>query len=148
MAVDMVCGMIVDEKTAAAKTTYEGDEYHFCATYCRDVFTKEPEKRLPATMNISFDFLEGESIVLNLDMKRVAVSTGSACTSGSLEPSHVLVALGLPPATAQGAIRFSLGRDNLETDVDYVLDELPPIIQRLRAMSPLYADKMKSETEH
>jgi cysteine desulfurase len=102
-----------------------------------------PTERLPATINISFDFLEGESIVLNLDMKGIAVSTGSACTSGSLEPSHVLVALGLPPATAQGAIRFSLGRDNTEADVDYVLEELPPIIQRLRAMSPLYADKMR-----
>ena len=105
-----------------------------------------PTERLPATINISFDFLEGESIVLNLDMKGIAVSTGSACTSGSLEPSHVLVALGLPPATAQGAIRFSLGRDNTEADVDYVLEELPPIIQRLRAMSPLYADKMKENS--
>ncbi len=104
-----------------------------------------PTQRLPATMNLSFDFLEGESIVLNLDMKGVAVSTGSACTSGSLEPSHVLVALGLPPATAQGAIRFSLGRDNTEADVDYVLEELPPIVRRLRAMSPLYADKVKGK---
>ena len=102
-----------------------------------------PTERLPNTMNLSFDFLEGESIVLNLDMKGVAVSTGSACTSGSLEPSHVLMALGLPPATAQGAIRFSLGRANTEADVDYVVAELPPIIKRLRAMSPLYADKMK-----
>jgi cysteine desulfurase len=104
-----------------------------------------PTQRLPGTMNLSFDFLEGESIVLNLDMKGVAVSTGSACTSGSLEPSHVLMALGLPPATAQGAIRFSLGRDNTEADVDYVLEELPPIIRRLRAMSPLYADKIKGK---
>ena len=100
-------------------------------------------ERLPGTMNLSFDFLEGESIVLNLDTKGVAVSTGSACTSGSLEPSHVLMALGLPPATAQGAIRFSLGRANTEADVDYVVAELPPIIKRLRAMSPLYADKIK-----
>ena len=103
-----------------------------------------PTQRLPATMNLSFDFLEGESIVLSLDMKGIAVSTGSACTSGSLEPSHVLMALGLPPATAQGAIRFSLGRHNTENDVDYVLTELPPIIRRLRSMSPLYADKIKA----
>ena len=105
-----------------------------------------PTQRLPGTMNLSFEFLEGESIILNLDIKGVAVSTGSACTSGSLEPSHVLTALGLPPATAQGAIRFSLGRDNVEADVDYILEELPPIVKRLRAMSPLYADKLKEKT--
>jgi cysteine desulfurase len=105
-----------------------------------------PTERLPATMNLSFDFLEGESIVLNLDMKGVAVSTGSACTSGTLEPSHVLMALGLQAATAQGAIRFSLGRDNTEADINYLLDETPPIIERLRAMSPLYADKIKLES--
>ena len=107
-----------------------------------------PTERLPGTMNLSFDFLEGESIILNLDMKGVAVSTGSACTSGSLEPSHVLIALGLPPATAQGAIRFSLGRANTEADIDYILEELPPIIRRLRSMSPLYADKVKEDQDN
>ena len=97
-----------------------------------------PDKRLPNTLNISFEYLEGESIILNLDMEGVSASTGSACTSGSLEPSHVLMAMEVPVVSAQGSIRFSLGMINTDGDIDYLLEKLPPIIERLREMSPLY----------
>jgi cysteine desulfurase len=96
-----------------------------------------PENRLSSTLNISFRYIEGESMVLNFDMKGISASTGSACTSGSLEPSHVLTAMGVPPDMAQGSVRFSFGYENTEEDVDYCLAEIPPIVERLRKMSPL-----------
>ena len=97
-----------------------------------------PTKRLPSTASLCFEFIEGESLVLSLDMEGIAVSSGSACTSGASEPSHVLLAMGVPPAVAQGSVRFSLGVENTESGVDYVLEVLPRIVERLRAMSPLY----------
>jgi cysteine desulfurase len=99
------------------------------------------EKRIPNTLNLSFKAVEGESMILSLDLKRVAVASGSACTSGTLEPSHVLSAMGISPEIAQTAIRFSFGRENTLEDVEYVVEILPEIVSRLRAMSPLYANK-------
>ena len=94
--------------------------------------------RLPNTLNVSFNFIEGESLLLFFDMKGIAASSGSACTSGSLEPSHVMGAMGVDIVLAHSSTRFSLGSDNTEEEVDFILQELPAIVQRLREMSPLY----------
>jgi len=96
-----------------------------------------PRKRLPNNINLSVDFVEGESLLLNLDLEGICASTGSACSSASPEPSHVLLALGLPAEQTHGSLRFTLGRENTEADVERVLDVLPGIVARLRAMSPL-----------
>ena len=97
-----------------------------------------PIQRLPHLLNVSVLGIEGESMLLGLDAKGIALSTGSACTSGSLEPSHVLTAMSVPPEVAHGSLRFSLGLANDQQDVDYVLEVLPQIIERLRHMSPTY----------
>jgi cysteine desulfurase len=102
-----------------------------------------PEKRLPGNFNVSFEFIEGESMLLWLDDEGICGSTGSACTSGSLEPSHVLLATGLSPEVAHGSLRLTLGDANTDQDIDYVLDVLPKVVTKLREMSPLYLKSTK-----
>lgn len=96
-----------------------------------------PKNTLPGTLNVSFEYIEGEGILLSLDMKGIAASSGSACTSGSLEPSHVLAAMGVPTEIAQGSLRFSLGRGNTEEQMDYTVGVLSQAVARLREMSPI-----------
>lgn len=101
------------------------------------IINGHPENSLPNTLNVSFKYIEGESILLYSDLEGIAVSTGSACSTGSLEPSHVIMALEPDPERAHSSIRFSLGRENTKEDIDYVIEKLPPIIKNLRNMSPL-----------
>jgi cysteine desulfurase len=96
----------------------------------------DPDNRLPNTSNISFEYIEGEAILLMLDKYGICASSGSACTSGSLEPSHVLRAMGVPFTAAHGSIRFGLSRYNTEEEVDYTIEKLPPIVNQLRELSP------------
>ena len=100
-----------------------------------------PARRLPNNINLSLESVEGEGMILSLDMLGIACSTGSACSSSSLDPSHVLLAIGLPHEFSHGSLRFSLGRYTRESDIDAVLETLPQVVGRLRAMSPLYAEK-------
>ncbi|NMC08704.1 cysteine desulfurase NifS [Candidatus Microgenomates bacterium] len=102
------------------------------------ILNGDPEKRLPGNVNVCFKYIEGESILLMLDQLGICASSGSACTSGSLEPSHVLLAIGRPHEIAHGSLRLSFSKDNTEEEVDFLLEKLPPIIERLRKMSPLY----------
>lgn len=98
------------------------------------------EKRLPGNVNFSFQFIEGESLLIMLDMEGICASSGSACTSGSLDPSHVLLAIGLPHEIAHGSLRLTIGEDNTKEDIDFVIEQLKRIVGRLREMSPLYED--------
>ncbi len=101
-------------------------------------------KRLPNNANFSFQFIEGESLLIMLDMQNICASSGSACTSGSLDPSHVLLAIGLPHEIAHGSLRLTLCEDNTEEEMDYVVDRIKEIVEKLRSMSPLYEDFVKS----
>ena len=103
--------------------------------------------RLPNNVNFSFQFIEGESLLIMLDMAGICASSGSACTSGSLDPSHVLLAIGLPHEIAHGSLRLTLSEETTKEDIDYVVENLVQIVERLRSMSPLYEDYMKKATE-
>jgi cysteine desulfurase len=100
--------------------------------------TGHPTQRLSNSASFVFRYIEGEGILLNLDMLGICASSGSACTSASLEPSNVLLAMGLPVEVAHGSLRLSLGKSNTEQDIDYVVEHLPNIVQKLREISPLY----------
>lgn len=102
------------------------------------LYNGDPEKRLVNNLNFCFRFIEGESLILMLDFKGISSSSGSACTSGALDPSHVLLALGLPHEIAHGSLRLSFGRDNSLEDVDYIVDTISDVVYKLRQMSPLY----------
>lgn len=105
----------------------------------------DPVKRLPNNANFSFQFIEGESLLIMLDMKGIAGSSGSACTSGSLDPSHVLLAIGLPHEIAHGSLRLTLGADTTKEDLDYTLEQIKEIVQKLRNLSPLYEDFIRKQ---
>lgn len=105
-----------------------------------------PTLRLPNNANFSFRFVEGESLLIMLDQKGICASSGSACTSGSLDPSHVLLAIGLPHEIAHGSLRITLSKDTTREEIDFVVEELKKIIERLRSMSPLYEDFMKEQS--
>ena len=111
--------------------------------YCR--LNGHRTDRLPNNVNFSFQFIEGESLLIMLDMKGICASSGSACTSGSLDPSHVLLAIGLPHEIAHGSLRMTLSEENTKEEIDVVADELKGIVERLRSMSPLYEDFIKKE---
>ena len=114
--------------------------------YCR--LNGDRVKRLPNNINFSFQFVEGESLLIMLDMKGICASSGSACTSGSLDPSHVLLAIGLPHEIAHGSLRMTLGADTTKEDIDYTIDQLKEIVAHLRSMSPLYEDFIKKQQKN
>ena len=103
------------------------------------------ERRLPGNINFCFDGIEGESLLLSLDLEGICASSGSACTSGSLEPSHVLLAIGIPKEVAHGSLRLSIDAVNTDEEIDYITEKLPPIVERLRDMSPVWEEIIKEE---
>jgi len=128
----------MDEEVAEVRRLRDAFEGALFSRIPELVLNGHPTERLPNTVNLSFRYVEGEALLLNLDMLGIACSSGSACTSGSLEASPILLAMGADPTDAQGALRFSLGRGNTDDDVAYAVDAVERVVNKLRAMSPLY----------
>ncbi len=138
-ACELAAQSLQDENTRV-KALRDKLEKELLATIPKSMLNGHPEKRLPNTSNISFEFVEGEAILLHMNQYNICASSGSACTSGSLEPSHVMRAMGVPFTAAHGSIRFSLSIYNTEEEVDLVLDKMPAIIANLRELSPFWEE--------
>jgi len=135
----------LDEENTRIKTLRDYLEAKILEKIPNTLINGDPLNRLPNTVSVSFEYVEGESILLLLSDLGICASSGSACTSGSLEPSHVLRAMGVPFTAAHGSIRFSLSIYNTKEEMDYIIEHLPPIIQRLRDISPFWKDYLKSQ---
>ncbi len=133
-----LAGEKMEEENTRVRAMRDRLEQGLLSSIPKSMLNGHPEKRLPNTTNISFEFVEGEAILLHMNEYNICASSGSACTSGSLEPSHVLRAMGVPFTAAHGSIRFSLSIYNTEEEVDFVLDKMPGIIAGLREMSPFW----------
>ena len=131
----------MDEENTRVRSLRDKLEKGLLESIPKSMLNGHPEQRLPNTTNVSFEYVEGEAILLHMNQYNICASSGSACTSGSLEPSHVLRAMGVPFTAAHGSIRFSLSIYNTEEEVDFVLEKMPPIIANLRAMSPFWKDE-------
>lgn len=143
VAIELACSAI-EEKNARISTMRD----KLISELLKIPYTRlngDPIKRLPGNVNISFEGIEGESLLLMLDSKGICGSSGSACTSGSLDPSHVLLSIGLKHEVAHGSLRLSLSDLNTEEDINYILEQLPPIVQKLRNMSPIWEKIQKEE---
>jgi len=138
-AAELAMASLADENTRV-RGLRDRLENHILSHIPNTVRNGAKEPRLPNTANIAFDFVEAEAVLMMLDMVGICASSGSACTTGSLDPSHVLTAMGVSPMRARGSLRFSLGIYNTDEEVDYVLKHLPPIIEKLRSISPLNPD--------
>ena len=143
VACELALKNIEDENTRVKKLRDKLEEKLLSSVECTRL-NGDKDSRLPNTTNISFEYIEGEAILLMLNQMGICASSGSACTSGSLEPSHVLRAIGVPYTAAHGSVRFSLSRYNTEDEIDFIIEKLPPVIDMLREISPYWKKKNKS----